>query len=155
MSLGQRIREARKNKKITQNELGEMIGVASTSITGYEKDRNYPDKGKLALIMEILDIDANYLFQDEMKNRPDNTITILSPREEEIIKIYRNLDYFGKKHVDAVIDIEKDREKGSRLEYDVKISNLDEQMEDLADVYLFFDDDLIQLKKEDEEQNAQ
>ena len=66
MSFGSRIKEARINKKLTQEALGKLIGVAKSTITGYEKGTSHPDEGKIIALMNVLDVDANYLWQDEM-----------------------------------------------------------------------------------------
>lgn len=42
MSIHDRIKEARKNKHLTQEQLGDLINVAKTTITGYEKIESHP-----------------------------------------------------------------------------------------------------------------
>ena len=85
MSLHDRIREARKNKGITQTELGDLIGVAKTTVTGYEKNRE-PTAALLGASADALDVDVNFLLQDEVKKRKDTTPT---PHEmEHLIKKY-------------------------------------------------------------------
>ena len=37
MSLNDRIKEARLSKNLTQEQLAALIGVAKTTVTGYEK----------------------------------------------------------------------------------------------------------------------
>lgn len=66
MSLHDRIKEARKYKGLTQEQLGKLIGVAKTTIAGYEKNRE-PTAAKLGEMSEILGVDVNFLLQDEMK----------------------------------------------------------------------------------------
>lgn len=82
MSLGDRIREARKNKNLTQEQLGSLIGVAKTTIAGYEKDRE-PTAAKIGEIADALCVDANYLLQDEVKAFNDSHAT---SQEMKIIK---------------------------------------------------------------------
>ena len=106
MSLHDRIREARKNKGITQTELGDLIGVAKTTVTGYEKNRE-PTAALLGAIADALDVDVNFLLQDEVKKRKDTTPT---PHEmEHLIKKYRSLDGPGQEAVDAILDCEHRR----------------------------------------------
>ena len=76
MSINDRIKEARKNKGITQEQLGELIGVAKTTITGYEKNRE-PSAAKVGEIADALDVDVNFLFQDEVKKLHENRATPL------------------------------------------------------------------------------
>ena len=86
MSLHDRIKEARKNKGLTQEQLGILIGVAKTTITGYEKNRE-PTAAKVGEIADALGVDANFLYQDEIKELYKDKAT---PSEfENIIKKYR------------------------------------------------------------------
>lgn len=106
MSFHERIREARKNKGMTQSDLGKAIGVAATTVAGYEKDRE-PNILIQTRIMEVLSIDANFLFQDEVKAHKERTAT---PWEmEHIIKKYRDLDDHGKEMVTLTLDCETKR----------------------------------------------
>ncbi|MDL2318186.1 XRE family transcriptional regulator [Eubacteriales bacterium OttesenSCG-928-A19] len=68
MTFNDRIREARKNKKLTQEKLGALVGLAKTTIAGYENGHSEPNMNNLYKIMMALDVDANYLFQDEMSD---------------------------------------------------------------------------------------
>jgi transcriptional regulator with XRE-family HTH domain len=87
MSLHDRIKEARKSKGITQTELGDLIGVAKTTVAGYEKSRE-PTAAQLGAIADILDVDVTFLLQDEIKQRHDLRAT---PQEmETLVKKYRS-----------------------------------------------------------------
>lgn len=106
MSLHNRIREARRNKGLTQEELGRQIGVAKTTVAGYEKNRE-PTAAQLGEIADVLDVDVTFLLQDEIRTRHEVTST---PWEmENIIKKYRLLDAHGKEMVDLVLDKENER----------------------------------------------
>jgi len=106
MSLHDRIKEARKNKGLTQTELGQIIGVAKTTIAGYEKLYE-PSVGQLGAIADALDVDVDFLMQDEIKQRHDIRAT---PKEmEHLVKKYRSLDEHGKEAVDAILDVEHRR----------------------------------------------
>ena len=112
MSLNDRIREARKNKGITQEQLGELIGVAKTTIAGYEKNRE-PTAAKVGEIADVLGVDVNFLFQDEMRQLHNNNAT---PNEMEGIRKYRLLDERGKKVVASVLDLEYEQYEAALLE---------------------------------------
>lgn len=103
MSLHDRIKEARKNKGLTQEQLGALIGVAKTTVTGYEKNRE-PTAAKVGEIADALGVDVNFLFQDEMKELHEYNAT---PDEfEKIIKKYRALNDHGREVVDFVLESE-------------------------------------------------
>jgi transcriptional regulator with XRE-family HTH domain len=98
MSLNDRIREARKAKGLTQEQLGSIIGVAKTTIAGYEKNRE-PTAANVGAIADELGVDVNFLFQDEMKKSSASAEakTEESSKDERIlINNYRCLNDDGK-----------------------------------------------------------
>lgn len=70
--LNDRLREARINAKFTQKEVAESIGIATTTYNGYERGKSDPDVGTLCKIMNLLCVDANFIYQDYItqKNSP-------------------------------------------------------------------------------------
>lgn len=105
MSLHNRIKEARINKGLTQSQLGDLIGVAKTTVSGYEKNRE-PTAAQLGLLADILDVDVTFLLQDEIRTHQQNHPSL---EEMEKIKKYRVLDIHGKRAVDSVLEVEYDR----------------------------------------------
>lgn len=105
MSLNDRIKQARLNAGLTQEQLGEKIGVAKTTVAGYEKNRE-PDAATLGALMDALKVDANFLFQDEMRELETDDLTV---PEIKHIKKYRTLDEYGKAAVDSILNIEHKR----------------------------------------------
>ncbi len=82
MAFKDRLKEARLNKGFTQENLGNEIGVGKSAIAGYESGKREPDVNKIFSIIQTLGIDANYLWQDEMKNPPAE-----EPQEDKIHNI--------------------------------------------------------------------
>lgn len=112
MSLHDRIKEARINKGITQSKLGELIGVAKTTIAGYEKNRE-PTAAQLGKIAHVLSVDVAFLLQDEILEH--RSITASPYEMEHLVKKYRALDEHGKKMIDMVIT-----EETARIEQYIK-----------------------------------
>lgn len=105
LSFNDRIKEARLKAGLTQEQLADKIGVAKSTVTGYEKGNSEPNMMTVQKIMESLDVDANFLWQDEMSNTIQFVITL---NEKEHIKKYRALESHGKEMVDMVLDKEYD-----------------------------------------------
>ena len=59
---GDRIREARKAKHMTQEELGELVGVTGVTIMRYEKYQREPRIDQLRKIAEVLGVSWTYLI---------------------------------------------------------------------------------------------
>ena len=101
MGFKERLKEARLKKKMTQEQVAREIGVAKSTFTGYEKGNSEPNMLVISKIMNTLDIDANFLWQDEM----DFPVTV-SYKEMEHIKKCRKLDSYGKEIVETVLEKE-------------------------------------------------
>ena len=107
MSLCSRLKEARKISGLTQDQLAKSVGVAPTTLSGYETGHREPEMAVLYKIMKVLNVDANYLFQDEMRDLQSSAS--LSADEFEHISKYRSLDDHGKRIVTFVTNEEYDR----------------------------------------------
>lgn len=108
MSFGSRLKEKRESLNITQPQLAEMLGVSKGAIGNWETDVNSPRATLLYDLFDILHCDANYLFQDEMRDLKYKDKA--TPEEfENIIKKYRNLDDHGKEMVDFTLQKEYER----------------------------------------------
>lgn len=60
--VGNRIREERRKKRLSQKELGEKIGVKHNTISSYENATNAPEQDSLFKIAMALDIKVDDLF---------------------------------------------------------------------------------------------
>lgn len=61
LHFGQRLKELRKAKKITQQELGELIHVSNVSVSGYEIGKTFPDPTTLNNIADYFEVSLDYL----------------------------------------------------------------------------------------------
>lgn len=96
MGIGKRVKEARERLGLTQSELGKLVGVTGSSITNYENETSHPKESILYKLLDVLGVDANYLFQDCFIIKPQTTYIIESKDEITIISGYRKLNSIGK-----------------------------------------------------------
>lgn len=106
MAFNDRLKEARLNSGMTQEQVSEKIGVAKSTLTGYEKGNREPNMLTIQKLMDVLSVDANFLWQDEMK---DTSEMIVSSDEWDHIRKYRKLDVYGKKSINTLLQNEYDR----------------------------------------------
>ena len=119
MSYESRLREARNRAGLTQEALGKLVGCAKTTITGYETGKSEPNMYVLSKIMDALKVDANFIFQDEMREHYENAAT---PDEmENIIRKYRRLDPIAQEAIRTLLDIESRRERDGSSSMDDKL----------------------------------
>ena len=99
MAFKDRLKQARQNKGMTQEQLAHEIGIAKSTVAGYEVGNREPTMNKILEIMQVLDTDANFLWQDEMediKNSPDPVETV--SEEEELQSLIVDLTELFRKH---------------------------------------------------------
>lgn len=108
MSFASRLRERREALGLNQAELGKKLGVTGSAIGNYENGVSTPKADILFQVFDALKCDANYLFQDEMRELA-TTYPAYSVQEAEYIKKYRALDEHGTRAVEAILDIEYER----------------------------------------------
>ena len=60
-TIGSRIKKLRKEKKLTQGKLGDLVGVSDVTIGFWEKDVNEPKYENLETLSKMLDTSIEYL----------------------------------------------------------------------------------------------
>lgn len=67
MIIGERLKEARINMKMSQETLGSILGVSKVSICGYETGTRTPNMKNFLKLIEILDLDVKYVLGLDVK----------------------------------------------------------------------------------------
>ena len=88
--IGKFIAECRRQRKMTQSELGEKLGVTEKSISNWENGRNMPDLSLFKPLCEELNISLNDLMSGEKVKEKDY-------REKLEENIINTIDYSNKK----------------------------------------------------------
>lgn len=65
MALGERLRELRREKGLTQWELGNQIGVSASAVGMYEQNRREPDTNTLLRLCRAFSVGTDYLLRGE------------------------------------------------------------------------------------------
>lgn len=87
MSIGERIKNKRKQSKLTQIELGRLVNVSSQVISNWERGYSEPNHDDVARLSVALDCSTEYLHGVN-KNRTSNKDTSLphlTQKEEQDI----------------------------------------------------------------------
>lgn len=87
--LGYKIRKLRNLKKLTQDKLGELIGVSKEEISQYENGKRTPPNDKIISLANALNVSYNYLMDIEyfvVAEDDQNTSLNISKIDIEIIK---------------------------------------------------------------------
>ena len=110
-TIGQRIKDLREIKGLTQVELGEKLFVSDKTISKWEKDKSEPDSNSLVKIAECFSVTLDYLLtgnDPEVENESiskmelacrDDNIALLSGIDFEAFDDKgKNIDYYVKKY---------------------------------------------------------
>lgn len=110
MNFGERLKELRNNKKLTQSELAHLTGLHYTQIGRYEKSKTMPSSDILKKLADVLSVSIDYLIEGSAEESAKShihdrdllkqfkEIESLDDKEKEVVKIF--LDAFlTKKHI--------------------------------------------------------
>ena len=60
--FGERLKELRNAKGITQKELAELLNVSGNTVHSWEKDKQEPSMSSLLFLSEYFEVSLDYLF---------------------------------------------------------------------------------------------
>ncbi|RFB31383.1 XRE family transcriptional regulator [Brevibacillus sp. VP] len=72
MALGERLKAARKAKKLTQHELSQLVGINRSTYAKYETGGNEPDNDTLQKLADFFGVSIDYLLG--RVNDPNRTL---------------------------------------------------------------------------------
>lgn len=97
VKIGKFIAEKRKEKKLTQQQLAEKLGVSDRAISNWENGKNMPDISLFPIISKELDVTVNDLmsgekvdkknYQEKFEENIIYTIDKTVKKENRILKI--------------------------------------------------------------------
>lgn len=67
MTFGEKLREARKEANLSQEEFAQKAGVSRSAVAKWESDRGMPDVENLKVIASLLNISLDYLLGDDSR----------------------------------------------------------------------------------------
>lgn len=82
---GERLKQLRKEKKLTQTELGNKINVTKVSISGYESGNRSPDTDTLQRLADFFEVSTDYLL-----GRTDTTALTAQEKDEAAFQAFAN-----------------------------------------------------------------
>ena len=105
--IGQRIRDLRKQKRMSQTELAKSAGVSQTTVTAWETGKAEPSSSAVAKLADIFNVTTDYLLgrpnkqetkKDDVELSDDDVIMtwrgkLLSDEDRELIRRIMNGKY--------------------------------------------------------------
>lgn len=103
--FGERLRDLRKEKKLTSKQLGEKFNLAESTISGYETGARKPDIELVRSFANFFGVSTDYLLgqtdnpyphQDLAAHRSDDPMKDLP--EDAKREVYNFIDFIRQKH---------------------------------------------------------
>lgn len=90
--VGKFIAQLRRERGMTQEKLGERLGVTNKTVSRWETGRYMPDVDKLLELSELLGVSVNELLSGERLETPERAV---EKAEENLISVLSQSDTFG------------------------------------------------------------
>lgn len=120
MNLGERIKDLRQDKKLTQRELAIAIGVNKSAISFWEIGENEPKASYIFALAQFFDVSTDYLLgnTDEWGNQKQPTQQkerqMLSADEHETLELYRSISSQDKEKIKTALEVYSDAEQAKK-----------------------------------------
>ena len=72
MAIGEKIAQARREKRLTQEELADRLGVSRQAVSKWESGAAQPETDKLARLSGLLGVSCDYLLCDDAAEEQGN-----------------------------------------------------------------------------------
>ena len=107
MSFAEKLKQVRKEKQLSQEELAFMLEVSRQAVSKWELDEGYPEVENLMMLAKKLNVSLDYLLDIEVEKQTATTskaILIASPHENVLarcVSIVSSKKMSGGKHAPA------------------------------------------------------
>jgi len=107
MLVGRRIKELRIKKGLSQQKLGEIIGVTKVSICGYENGSRIPSLETFELMAELFGTTADYLLGREVVIKNDNTREFVGTMSQDDVNLITELKHYNTLYKKITKDVKR------------------------------------------------
>ena len=108
MDFGQRLKSLRVERNLTQQNLGDAVGVSTVTNRAWERNTQKPAMDALLSLGRVLNISMDTLRDFHLNNAPNYTL-VLTSSERRLLSSYQSLANYGQRAVDAICALEKER----------------------------------------------
>ncbi|MFA9493162.1 helix-turn-helix domain-containing protein [Streptococcus sp. E17BB] len=126
MQIGDRIRELRENRNMTQTELSEILGMKTyTTVSKWEKNENFPKGRDLKRLAEIFSVSSDYLLGlSQAKTKKSE-----QQEQSQLLTIYNQLEEDRQEKVLDFASEQLEEQEGNKVLpiFDKKIEEEDDE----------------------------
>ena len=99
MLYSERIKKLRQEKGMSQQDLGDMIGVTKVSICGYENGTRTPSLETFDILADVLETSTDYLLGRIDNKKIENNFQQMNINDYNIINEFRNNNHLYSKMI--------------------------------------------------------
>ncbi len=94
--ISRKLKLLRKNKGLTQEQLGNIIGLSKGTISNYERGARFPIVETLKVLATFFDVSSDYLIGIHSENKNESLIDISQYSEDNKKFILHTLEHLKK-----------------------------------------------------------
>lgn len=103
LSIGERIKNRRKELNITQTQIREETGISSGNMSGIESGKSLPSASALIELSRVLDCSIDWILKGDSTNKESRIIS--NKRECKLIDGFRSLSEENRKELMEILEI--------------------------------------------------
>lgn len=88
--LNERLKELRKQKKVTQQDVANYLGITRPAYTAYEKGSRNPDYDLLNKLARYFNVTTDYLLGTDTTKTKDSTEPELTTYQQEVLDFFNS-----------------------------------------------------------------
>ena len=105
-TIAKNLKFFREERKITQKQLAEVLGVKHNTISTWENGTNSIDVSLLMQICEYLNVSLNDMFGRENRTSPERHSPFGTRKDDQLIKLWRKLPPEKQQKMLSIIELE-------------------------------------------------
>ena len=107
MLIGKRIKDMRLEKGMSQQELGDLIGVTKVSICGYENGTRTPSLDTFCVLADIFETTTDYLLGREVPVVSDDGNELIGVVSRDDINIINEIKHYPNLYGKLIKDVKR------------------------------------------------
>lgn len=121
--FGDMLAELRQDKKMTQEQLGDVIFVTAGTISNYENNVHLPDVEKLVLLADFFGVTTDYLLGRSSWNLSPNVFQQLIAPDETLGDFIESFSKLSRERKEALLLVMRDMQLGMLVTHYSKKEN--------------------------------
>ena len=97
MEFGERLKDIRNKRKMTQTQLAELSGLHYTQIGRYEKNKTMPSSDVLKKLAEVLSVSIDFLIEGTTEETAKSHI-----HDRDLLRQFQELETLGQKDKEVI-----------------------------------------------------